>query len=339
MRYPFENVKIGWLDFANAQTEISADEKKLVPVWEKRGDDQYSAKLDFGTLNLRIVSFSNGIRIESSLDLTGALPENVVFTPLLIPETEADHVFFCGEKMGRCSNAELPVKEARSFNGRYYSALTRDHETVILTAPLAQQYDNYCRGAADGGKILGWRIDFELHHFDPAGRIVFDPVTVQCGDGIEILERYAADNTEVKRDFSVPPEYGWNSWDYYRWTITEDEVMKNAEFIAADPVLKQHVKRIIVDDGWQYCYGEWDANPNFPSGMKKLADRIRKLGFKPGLWLAPSIVEPHCRIAQMDYDMLACSEGGQPCLGFKCVGRYGFLLDPTVPKSQKFLTD
>ena len=191
----FENVKIGWLDLADAQTEISIDGKKLVPVWKNSGDDQYSAKLDFGTLNLSIASFSNGIRIESSLDLTGALPENVEFTPLLIPETKVEHVFFCGEKMGRSSNAELPVKESRSFTGRYYSALTRDHETVIMTTPLAQQYDNYCRGTADGGKISGWRIDFELNHFDPAGKIVFDPVTVQCGDGIEILERYAADNT------------------------------------------------------------------------------------------------------------------------------------------------
>ena len=339
MKSLFENVKIGWLDLANAQTGISVDGKKLDPVWKNNGENQYSAELDFGTLNLNIVSFSNGIRIESSLDLSGTLPEKVMFTPLLLPETEVDHVFFCGEKMGRSANAEFPVKESRSFEGRYYSALTRNHQTVIMTAPLAQQYDNYCRGTADGGKISGWRIDFELLHLDPAGKIVFDPVTVQCGDGIEILEQYAADNAEVKRDFSVPPEYGWNSWDYYRWTITEDEVMKNAEFIAADPVLKQHVKRIIVDDGWQYCYGEWEANPYFPSGMKKLAERIRKLGFKPGLWLAPSIVEPHCRIAQLDYDMLACSEGGQPCLGYKCMERYGFLLDPTVPKTQKFLTD
>ena len=50
--------------------------------------------------------------------------------------------------------------------------------------------------------------------------------------------------------------------------------MKNAEFIANDPVLKQHVKRIIVDDGWQYCYGEWEANSLFPQGMKWLAGKI-----------------------------------------------------------------
>ena len=145
MRSPFENVTIGWLDLTNAQTEISVDDKKLDLFWKNSGENQYSAKLDFGTLNLSIVSFFNGIRIESSLDLTGTLPENVAFTPLLIPETEASHVFFCGEKMGRCSNAELPVKESRSFIGRYYSALTRNHETVIMTAPLAQQHSSWLK--------------------------------------------------------------------------------------------------------------------------------------------------------------------------------------------------
>ena len=336
---PFAGIKIGWLELDTAcRPEISCDGKKLDPIWKKDAENRFSAELDFGILNLEIISSPDGIRICSSLDLSGTLPECVVFTPLLIPECKADHVFFCGEKMGRCLTAEFPVKESRTLEGRYYSALSRGGETVIMTAPLAQRYDNYFRGSADGGKLTGWRIDFELLHLDPPKHIEFDPVTVQCGNGLEILEQYGEDNAEVKRDFSKPPEYGWNSWDYYRWTITEEEVMKNAEFIAADPVLKQYVKRIIVDDGWQYCYGEWEANPLFPGGMKKLADNLHKLGFKPGLWLAPSIVEPHCRIAQWDYDMLACSEGGQPCLGYRCMERYGFLLDPTVKKTQDFLT-
>ena len=336
----FEGIRIGWIELGPAcGSEIFADGKKLELNWKKTAEKRFSAELDFGILNLEIIPFADGIRICSSLDLTGTLPESVIFTPLLIPRCEADHAFFCGEKMGRCLTAELPLKQPRSFTGRYYSALTRGGETVIMTTPLAQHYDNFFRGSAAGGVMAGWRVDFELLHLDPPRHLEFDPVTVQDGNGLEILEQYGTDNAEVKRDFSVPPEYGWNSWDYYRWTITEDEVMKNAEFIAADPVLKQHVKRIIIDDGWQYCYGEWEANPNFPGGMKKLADRLHKLGFKPGLWLAPSIVEPHSRIAQWDYDMLACSEGGQPCLGYSCMERHGFLLDPTVKRSQEFLTD
>jgi hypothetical protein len=94
-----------------------------------------------------------------------------------------------------------------------------------------------------------------------------------------------------------------------------------------------------VDDGWQYCYGEWDANPLFPNGMEYLAKELAKMGFEPGLWFAPTIVEPHCRIAQLDYDMLAMSEGGQPCMCYSCMERVGFVLDPTLPKVRKHLYD
>jgi hypothetical protein len=34
--------------------------------------------------------------------------------------------------------------------------------------------------------------------------------------------------------------------------------------------------------------------------------------------------------------MLGKSEGNQPCLAFECMRRYGFVLDPTNPKAQKF---
>ena len=73
--------------------------------------------------------------------------------------------------------------------------------------------------------------------------------------------------------------------------------------------------------------------------MKALADRITKLGFEPGLWVAPLIVEPHARIAQLDPDMLAKAENGCPALCWSCMKRNGFILDPTVERSQRFITE
>ncbi|MBO4304788.1 MAG: alpha-galactosidase [Lentisphaeria bacterium] len=133
-----------------------------------------------------------------------------------------------------------------------------------------------------------------------------------------------------------PPPCAWNSWDYYRWTVTEEEVLKNAEKIASDPVLSRYVKRIIVDDGWEYAYGEWVSNGLFPSGMEKLADRLAKMGFEPGLWIAPGIAEGVSRIAQMQYDLLAKSEDGVPAILFSCMERKGFVLDPTNEKVHAF---
>ena len=55
----------------------------------------------------------------------------------------------------------------------------------------------------------------------------------------------------VKKDFSRPPACGWNSWDYYRWTVTEEEVLRNAEFIASAPCLMLALAGDDAVDRWR----------------------------------------------------------------------------------------
>lgn len=334
---PFSGISAGWLDLSGVVSEINAEGCKRRLDWKKNEKGDFTADDELALFEMKLEKLSDGVKLTLSARWKQQIPEHLTFTPVILPGFKADHAFFCGERMGRATVAKIPVRESQEFQARHYSALTCGGETVLMTTPLRQKYDNFIRGTAAGPYMLRWRCDFEFLHNDLPEYTEFDEITIRCGNGFELLENYGDANTGVKRDFSQKPECGWNSWDYYRWTITEEETLRNAEFIASDPVLKQHVKRIIVDDGWQYCYGEWEPNPLFPNGMKYLADELRKMGFKPGLWLAPSIVEPHCRIAQWDYDMLACSEGGQPCRAFRCMERYGFVLDPTVPKTQKHL--
>ena len=334
---PFAGLRAGWLDLSGAVSEISAEGLSRSLAWVLNDDGTFGADDETALFTLAVEKLSSGIRIRCTAEWKKNVPEHLIFTLVTFPAFPADHAFFCGERMGNAQTVVLPVKKSRDFQGRHYAALTRGKETLLMTSPLNQKFDNFFRGKSVGGLMLKWRCDFEFHHNDLSGKTEFDPVTIECGNGIRMLEQYGDDNCEVKKDFSKEPECGWNSWDYYRWTISEEEVLQNAAFIAADPVLKHYVKRIIVDDGWQYCYGEWDANSLFPGGMKFLADELHKMGFKPGLWFAPAIVEPHCRIAQWDYDMLACSEGGQPCLAYHCMERHGFVLDPTLPKTQKHL--
>ena len=112
---PFDGIRIGWLELGPAcGSEICSDGKKLALNWTKTADNRFSAELDFGVLNLEIIQLADGIRICSSLNLTGTLPESVIFTPLLIGECEPGHVFFCGEKMGRCQTAEFPEDARRN---------------------------------------------------------------------------------------------------------------------------------------------------------------------------------------------------------------------------------
>ncbi len=275
------------------------------------------------------------------VDMSGEIPEgatDVEIMPLVTGPLTVDHVLVHGRRMGGC-DAIVPGREGtREYESSFFNCLTLDSTTCMLSHPLVQEQPAYVCGKISGGRLdelsVLTRIDY------PAGRTVEAiPLTIMAGrDGHAMLQAWAMENTREERNFACL-EAGWNSWDYYRWTISEEEVLNNARFIAADPVLSKYVKRIIVDDGWQYCYGEWDANPRFPSGMEYLARELRSLGFEPGLWFAPTIVEPHAQIAQMDYDMLACGLSGEPCLAYACMQRLGFVLDPTRDKVRKWLYD
>lgn len=62
------------------------------------------------------------------------------------------------------------------------------------------------------------------------------------------------------------------------------------EAIKRTPLLKEHIKYFIIDDGWQSGSGYWEANEKFPMGMKEIADKIKEAGLIPGIWSAPFIV-------------------------------------------------
>jgi len=82
---------------------------------------------------------------------------------------------------------------------------------------------------------------------------------------------------------------GWCDWFMAYESITEEEVLRNAEF-AARTLKPFGFEYIQVDEGFQRWHGDWEGNAKFPHGMKWLADRIRALGLKPGIWLAPYII-------------------------------------------------
>lgn len=121
---------------------------------------------------------------------------------------------------------------------------------------------------------------------------------VRLGDG-RIIAHWYRDSLGVrffaaidKSRFPVPPS-GWCSWYYYYQEVNEEEIRRNAEWIAEN--LKDYGARIVqIDDGWQGTgrgLGEnrdWSTvNKRFPHGMDGLASAIKALGLVPGLWLAP----------------------------------------------------
>lgn len=96
---------------------------------------------------------------------------------------------------------------------------------------------------------------------------------------------------------------GWCDWFVTYESITEAEVLRNARF-AARTLKPLGFEYVQVDEGFQRWHGDWEGNAKFPHGMKWLADRIRALGLKPGLWLAPYVISEPTEVFKKHPDWL-----------------------------------
>lgn len=140
-----------------------------------------------------------------------------------------------------------------------------------------------------------------------------------------------------KNKIAVTPPMGWNSYDYYDTTVTEEEVKANACYMAEN--MKAYGwEYVVIDIEWysndagtrrqeyQYipfgddemdAYGRFQPSPNrFPSsaggkGFAPLAEYIHSLGLKIGIHIMRGIpreaAHRHCPIAgtSMTADMTA----------------------------------
>lgn len=140
-----------------------------------------------------------------------------------------------------------------------------------------------------------------------------------------------------KNKFAVTPPMGWNSYDYYDTTVTEEEVKANARYMAEN-MKASGWEYVVIDIEWysndagtrrqeyQYipfgddemdAYGRFQPSPNrFPSsaggkGFAPLAEYIHSLGLKIGIHIMRGIpreaAHRHCPIAgtSMTADMAA----------------------------------
>jgi hypothetical protein len=111
------------------------------------------------------------------------------------------------------------------------------------------------------------------------------------------LESYAAAMGRAHQARLHSLVHGWCDWPFAFEGVTEEEVVRNAEF--ASRTLKPFgFEYIQIDEGFQRWHGDWEGNAKFPHGMKWLADRIRSLGLKAGLWLAPYVISDPTEVFQ-----------------------------------------
>ena len=117
------------------------------------------------------------------------------------------------------------------------------------------------------------------------------------------------------RTWAMTPPMGWNSWDCYFSSVTEKEVMQNAQYLVDNDLVRHGWEYVVIDIRW-YCnhpslgggwynqegtqdyvldeYGRYLPSPTrFPScmvdgqnqGFKAIADKLHAMGLKFGIHL------------------------------------------------------
>jgi len=143
---------------------------------------------------------------------------------------------------------------------------------------------------------------------------------------VELLEKKFG-----KTRFEKAPSV-WCSWySLYKW-INEPILLKAIHELGDLPF-----DVFQIDDGWQIAHGDWEANNNFPSGMKALADKIQSTGRTAGIWLAPLMISPNSNLVKEHPDWLLRDETGQPVLAGLTWGGSPYALDSSRPEVLEWL--
>jgi alpha-galactosidase len=93
-------------------------------------------------------------------------------------------------------------------------------------------------------------------------------------------------------NLALTPPMGWNSWNQFNCTISEDLIKQTADAIVARGLKDAGYEYVNIDDCWQAptrnAEGRLQANPDrFPSGIKALAAYVHDKGLKLGIYANP----------------------------------------------------
>lgn len=107
------------------------------------------------------------------------------------------------------------------------------------------------------------------------------------------------------------PAYGWCSWYLHGTNINEEKILTQAHWMVKNPHRRKlPLEYLLIDDGWN-LWGDWlDVDKQkFPRGLKSTVTKIKKLGLKTGVWIAPFLVDPKSRLAREHPDWLVHQDG------------------------------
>ncbi len=161
-------------------------------------------------------------------------------------------------------------------------------------------------------------------------------VEVTQGQPLVAAERWARSVARVG-GYRVTPAGNivkWNPWAArYSHGVDEENMCREMD-AAAEKLLPYGMSYFHLDSDWERTWGDWEANSKFPHGMKYMADRMHRLGFKSSIWIAPFAANRDSDLAKQHPTWFAAKSP----LGQRLIEKDRGALDLSKPEVREWLS-
>ncbi len=275
-----------------------------------------------------------------------------------IPHGEWEWVHFHGRHAMERLTERMPlchgIQESSSTRG---TSSHHQNPTVLLCSPDCTETSGSCIGAAlmySGSfqtKIqldqmeqvrLVMGINPELFRWELKPSEVFDTPEVIMSYSSNGMEKLSHNFHRVIREHVCRGKYKLaerpvliNNWEATYFDFNEEKILKIAEQAAA-----LGVDMLVLDDGWfgkrnDDCsgLGDWFVNgEKLCGGLGSLAEKIKKMGMKFGLWFEPEMVSEDSELYRIHPEWAIQIPSRKPIRS-----RYQLVLDMTNPEVREYL--
>jgi alpha-galactosidase len=240
-------------------------------------------------------------------------------------------------------NPGTPVyKKPGRFSSDFFGVLAdQSRKKGLLVGFLSQKqhFGTIAVNASGENPQLEMWANGDFSRLDPGCCMRTDWALVGTVDfeAVQPLEPYldaVADEHQIT-DLPESP-VGWCSWYYYYQDISEKTIRGNLK--RARELNKELPLQVFqIDDGFQTKVGDWFSfSPGFPDGTVSIAADIKSAGMKPGIWLAPFILEPGSLTAREHPEWLLRTAKGNPVRTGFVWNSLGAALDITIPEALNY---
>ena len=275
-----------------------------------------------------------------------------------IPHGEWEWVHFHGRHAMERLTERMPlchgIQESSSTRG---TSSHHQNPTVLLCSPDCTETSGSCIGAAlmySGSfrtKIqldqmeqvrLVMGINPELFRWELKPSEVFDTPEVIMSYSSNGMEKLSHNFHKVIREHVCRGKYKLaerpvliNNWEATYFDFNEEKILKIAEQAAS-----LGVDMLVLDDGWfgkrdDDCsgLGDWFVNEKkLCGGLGSLAEKIKKMGMKFGLWFEPEMVSEDSELYRTHPEWAIQIPSRKPIRS-----RYQLVLDMTNPEVREYL--